>query len=79
MLKQVPSCEVQDLIKEVSKVSGKSYSNVEGAFFTCYLYPESKAVYISDSLDSDIEWLNDAVNSILKQNNIKSLYILEAY
>lgn len=83
------SCECDDLMEEVISISSKDYSEVESAFMTLGIYPESNKTFISwnnDKKDSiivdynmkenpELKWVDDALVQIFKTENIDSIYI----
>lgn len=90
-LKTSLSCEINDLIYEVVSYSKKTYDEVETAFLSAYLYPESRKTFImfnsqKNSVLTDyvlkqnpeLIWLDKALVSIFTTNNINSIYITEA-
>jgi len=75
------ACDITDLLYEVLEVSDKDWDDVEQAFFDANIYPVDGDNHISlgDNdlvIDkSELKWLNDALVLILKEANLKSLYI----
>jgi len=76
-------CQIKNLIKIVSKLSGKSLSEVEDEMFYCNLYPENEQTCIKRFIMSEIDsgdcgnWFNNTLNRILDINNIECLYIIK--
>ena len=76
------SCEIEDLIDSLVFASQKSYNEIEHILFEECIYPENKKTYITNQFGSilsevneDNKWLEDALDVILKENNINGLYI----
>ncbi len=78
-LKLCPStCEVDDLIQLISKISGKSFDDVENKMEFHQLYPESrKTCYGLTTLVSEDEydWFYDALDKVLEYNDLDRIYI----
>jgi hypothetical protein len=92
MLELTHSCEIDDLISEICQKTGKSYDEVESVMFDSHIYPESKKTFLmlSKDLNSDketiltdnpngsLQWLEDVLQEIFKELNIRSVYVTEA-
>lgn len=80
------SCDVEDLIEEVCRVSGKKYDKVEKKFFKYHIYPQSRKTYICkgqdgkviDSVKEKDLWLENALIQILDETCIDGVYITES-
>jgi hypothetical protein len=78
MLTVEKSCEIGDLIDEIAALTGRSWDEVEKAFFSCGLFPDSKKTYVTDQFggyDTGIDWLDKALDTVLSECNAKSIYI----
>ena len=85
MLKTELSCEVGDLIDEVVAKSGKTYAEVEKAFFQCGIYPQSRKTFLTQqfgpilvSKREQYPWLEETFTNIFTEGNFKSIYVTEA-
>ena len=81
------SCEIDNLIDEVSRISHKGCGEVEKAMFKTHIYPEGTKVYLTTQFGSildnnenveNFKWLEDALQSIFKESNITSIYVTTA-
>ena len=91
-LKVENSCETDNLIDEIIKSSGKNYEEVESAMSKAGLLPEHTKTSISWNDDQknsiivsytmkdhpELDWLDKALVSIFKENNIDQIYITNA-
>ena len=87
MLKVENSCEVGDLIDEVTEKSGKGFEEVESAFFKCHIYPESTKTFMCRNRDwqkndkrqlveeKGFKWLDKAMNKIFDECKIDEIYV----
>jgi hypothetical protein len=92
MLELTHSCEIDDLISEICQKTGKTYDEIESVMFDTHIYPESKKTFLmlSKEIDSDketiltnnpngsLQWLEDVLQDIFKELNIRSVYVTEA-
>jgi hypothetical protein len=81
MLTVENSCEVDDLIDEIAVLTGRSWNEIENAFFECGLYPTNNKTYVTDKFggyDTGVDWLDKALDAVLSECNAKSIYITTA-
>ncbi|MEI6050967.1 MAG: hypothetical protein WCS03_18920 [Bacteroidota bacterium] len=83
MLNIENSCEIGDLIREITVISGKSWNEVEAAMFVTGKYPESGKTYLTDKFGpyvrkAGLEWLNDAIAKAFVAVNITECYVTRA-
>lgn len=83
------SCEIENLIDVIMNDTNKSYDEIEKALMNSGNYPESKKTFLMLSngslFDKDFKddypndaWIENSLIKILKDNNIKSIYITTA-
>lgn len=76
MLDIEQSCEIDDLQQEIMRITGRPHDEVEMALFDAYVYPENNKTLIMDDFEcDDIPWLQDVIRGIMKQNNLRKVYV----
>tara|TARA_Y100001960_G_scaffold321323_1_gene395854 strand:- start:75919 stop:76200 length:282 start_codon:yes stop_codon:yes gene_type:complete len=92
MLELTYSCEIDDLISEICEKTGKTYDEIESVMFDTHIYPESRKTFLmlskdpsndketilTDNPNGSLQWLEDVLQDIFKELNIRSVYVTEA-
>ena len=83
MLKIERCCDIHDLVKEVSKVSGKSITEVSGNMIAMNLHPMSdySETFITFKNGArccpSIPWLDNAIYDVLKEVGCESITVVD--
>ena len=64
-----PSIYISDIIRSVEKESGRTYEEVENAFFKQYLYPAGEVTYF-DASDKPQNWLEESLVNVLSAQGL---------
>ncbi len=84
MLKTQISCEIEDLIGEVTAKADKPYDEVEKAMFKTHIFPESRKTFLTTKFGPIIDekdaypWLEKALQDIFTELQIDGLYVTTA-
>lgn len=69
---------VGDFIDELTEVTEQSWNDIETAMFDLGLWPEGfhAQIYI-DTCPHECPWMNEAINKVLKKQNLNKLSLTE--